>query len=192
MDKRIIILICLALILSSSFVVYRKIYYKAPPIQYTINPKAIIKTNDSISYENQTADANRWKWDFGDGEFSALQSGSHIYMHPGHYMVKVAAYGNFGMIIDSSRVVDVMPSDDYAARHAVIPEGPSIAGPASLQTGNSANYETAAAAASYEWTVEGDATLSGRTPKRKGCNLVVQQARPQDTGINHAYAGRCN
>lgn len=169
MDKRIIIFIVLANLCSGGFLAYRKLYYKHDGIQYAINPKMMIKTNDSISFEDHTADAGRWIWDFGDGEFSAASSGKHSYLHPGHYRVKVAAYGSFGMVSDSSKIVDVMPSDQYSMTHADVAVTPAggIAGPASPQTGNASNYESTTVADAYEWSVEGDVTLAGRTQKGK-------------------------
>jgi len=166
MDKRIIILIVVAIALSASFLVYRKVYYKHDGIRYAINPKMMIKTTDSITYEDQTADATRWKWDFGDGEFSSKQSGSHTYFQPGHYLVRVSSYGSFGMVTDSTRVVDVMPGDGYTAPTVTTAQA-GINGNTEPNTGSANNYESSVAAASYEWSVEGDVTLSGRTQKGK-------------------------
>ncbi len=114
MDKRLILLIALALVGSGSFAAYRKLMYKPEGIKYAIKPNAPIKTGDSIAYEDNTAGASRWKWDFGDGEFSADQQGHHTYLAPGTYTVTLTAFGSFGMQQKSDKV-NVLASDIVAA-----------------------------------------------------------------------------
>ncbi len=162
MDKRLIILIAVFCAASLGFFLYRKMYYKHEGIRYTIKPRGGITVSDSISYQDLTEDANRWKWDFGDGEYSALASGSHTYAAPGMYIVKHTVYGSFGVLKnEKTDTVLVESSQAPVAASAA----PSILGPDEMQVGKPAKFESDMAAAGYEWHVEGDAHMAGRTDK---------------------------
>src|SRR4051812_5066788 len=105
MDKRIIFLIIIFWVCSLGFFLYRKLYYKPEGISYNIRPReGMIRTGDSILFQDQTKGANRWKWDFGDGEFSGEQSGQHLYLVPGQFKVRLTVYGSFGSMQDEKTV----------------------------------------------------------------------------------------
>lgn len=146
-----------ALLGSSGFLAYRKLYYKPEGIRYTIRPRIALKAGDSISYEDQTPGASRWKWDFGDGEFSVAQSGHHVYLDPGKYEVSLTAYGPFGML-KQHETVNVVAKDILASATA-----PGILGPSAAVTGTSVSWQSAASAERYEWKVEGDPALARST-----------------------------
>jgi len=154
MDKRLLILMAVALLGSSGFFAYRKLYYKPEGIRYTIKPSAVLKAGDSISYEDQTAGASRWKWDFGDGEFSVNQSGYHTFLAPGQYNVTLTAYGPFGML-KQHETMNVVARDILATTTA-----PGISGPESATAGIPASWQSTARADHYEWKVEGDPMLA--------------------------------
>jgi PKD repeat protein len=160
MDKRLLILIGIALLSSAGFFAYRKIYYKPEGIKYTIKPRDVLKTGDSISFSDQTPGASRWKWDFGDGEYSADQSGYHTYLSAGKYDVSLTAYGPFG-VQKKTETVTVIPNDILSQTVA-----PGISGGTTAKVGIPATWTSSVNAAGYEWKVEGDAALAGN--KQKG------------------------
>jgi hypothetical protein len=170
MDKRILFLIGLAVLGSGGFFTYRKLYFKPEGIHYSIKPREAIKTGDSIAYSDQTPGASRWKWDFGDGEFSADQSGNHTYLTPGKFEVTLTAYGPFGMQ-KKTEIVDVVARD-----MASLPAGPSIAGPADVKVGVPATWQSSAKAGGYEWKVEGDATGNSNTQKGNTATYAFKTA----------------
>jgi hypothetical protein len=184
MDKRLIILMAVALLGSSGFFAYRKLVYKPEGIRYTIKPRTALRAGDSISFEDQTPDASRWKWDFGDGEFSVKQSGHHIYLTPGQYKLSLTAYGPFGMLKQHDTV---LVSGDILAKTTT----PGILGPSSVIAGAPASWQSAASAEHYEWSVEGDpalarnaqngaaASFTFKTPGRK--TLVLKTQNPNAT-----------
>ncbi|MBS1615289.1 MAG: PKD domain-containing protein [Bacteroidetes bacterium] len=154
MDKRIIILMAVALLGSSAFFAYRKLIYTPDGIRYTIKPRAILKAGDSISFDDQTPGASRWKWDFGDGEFSISQSGNHIYMNPGRYEISLTTYGPFGMLKQQD-TVNVIARDILA-----VATEPGIIGPTQATVGTPESWQSAATAKSYQWNVEGEPALA--------------------------------
>ncbi len=168
MDKRLLLLIALAVLGSGSFAAYRKLMYKPEGIKYTIKPTAPIKSGDSIAYDDNTPGASRWKWDFGDGEFSADPNGHHTYLAPGSYNVTLTAYGSFGVQQRSDKV-NVTASDALTA-----PSAPSIAGPASATAGVPATWASSVTAASYEWKVGGSEPMA----PQKGATATFAFKKP--------------
>lgn len=138
MDKRLLILIGLSLLSSASFFTYRKLVYKPEAINSTIKPLKAIPAGDSIAYSDQTPGASRWKWNFGDGEFSADQSGHHTYLAAGSYPVNLTVYGPFGVLKSKEQIVTVTrpdiiastPVDTVAASVAVKAEPKPVSKPA--------------------------------------------------------------
>ena len=173
MDKRIIILIAVFCTASLGFFMYRKMYYKHEGIRYTIKPRGVISVADSIVFQDQTDDANRWKWDFGDGEYSAQPSGTHTYMAPGKYNVKLTVYGAFGVIKDTKTDINVVTGNMMPVAASSVP---GIVGPSDLQVGTSAKFESDMAAATYEWHVEGDPRMAGKTEKGDAVNYAFASA----------------
>ncbi len=156
MDRRLIILIAVFILGSASVFAYRKVFYKPEGIRYTIKPLNAIKSGDSISYSDQTSGASRWKWDFGDGEFSADQTGNHTYLNAGNFPVTLTVYGPFGVQRKTNNVTVL------ASNVSALAAGPSILGPADAKAGVPATWGSSATAASYEWKVEGEPSLAAQ------------------------------
>lgn len=157
MDKRLLILIGIFILGSASLFAYRKMYYKPEGIKYTIKPLNAIKAGDSIAFSDQTPGASRWKWDFGDGEYSTEQSGNHTYQSAGTFPVTLTVYGPFGSQRENNKVTVV------ANNVAAVAAGPAILGPADAKAGVPATWGSSITASSYEWKVEGEPS-----PAQKG------------------------
>jgi PKD repeat protein len=170
MDKKLLFLIALAILSSGGFFAYRKIYYKPEGISYEIKPRGAIQSGDSIAYSDKTPGATRWKWDFGDGEYSADQSGHHTYLSAGKFDVTLTAYGPFG-VQKKTESVTVIGRDIVST-----PAGPSIIGPESVKIGVPARWESSATAATYEWKVEGDALLGSNVQKGNNATYAFKSA----------------
>jgi PKD repeat protein len=127
MDKRLLILIAVSILSSAGFFTYRKLVYKPDGISYSIKPRAVINPGDSIAYNDQTPGASRWKWDFGDGEFSADQSGHHTYLSAGKFPVKLTVYGPFGVLKDESNEVTVAARDLISVPRDTVASTPAVA-----------------------------------------------------------------
>lgn len=162
MDKRLIILIAVFCSVSVAFFVYRKMYYKHDGIRYTIRPKdGTIALSDSIVFQDQTDAATRWKWDFGDGEYSAARSGSHTYAAPGVYVVKHIVYGSFGRLRNEKLDTFVVRGQLPVAASSL----PRIDGPGDAEVNKPVSFRSDLNAAAYEWRVEGDPKYSGKVEK---------------------------
>jgi PKD repeat protein len=126
MDKRLLILIAASILSSAGFFTYRKLVYKPDGISYSIKPRDVINPGDSIAYNDQTPGASRWKWDFGDGEFSADQSGHHTYLSSGQFPVKLTVYGPFGMLKDEKNLVTVADQDNISVPRDTVVSTPAV------------------------------------------------------------------
>lgn len=172
MDKRLLILIAVFILGSASLFGYRKLMYKPEGIKYTIKPREAINTGDSISYSDNTPGASRWKWDFGDGEYSADQSGHHTYLSPGKYDVTLTAYGPFGVQKRTESVTVLGSSNNIIST----PAGPSISGPADAKAGTPASWQASTKAERYEWKVEGDAALAANKQTGSSATYTFKSA----------------
>jgi len=173
MDKRIILSMVVLLMGSVAIAAYRKFFYQHEGIHAIITPRdAVLHIADSISFKDMTEDADRRIWDFGDGEFSTSQSGSHTYLTPGKFRVRLLSYGSFGTLVDSSTEVVVLP--DESTGQALAASG--ITGPEMVPVGEPIKYAAPITAESYEWRVEGDARLASN--KQQGSVATYQFTAP--------------
>ena len=61
----------------------------------------------AVSFNNNSVDATRWVWDFGDGsKLDSTESPSHTYAFSGQYKVKLYAY-NFGCVDSATSVIQI-------------------------------------------------------------------------------------
>jgi gliding motility-associated-like protein len=81
----------------------------------------------SLSFENQSARAHKYSWDFGDGNYSALPNPENRFFthstHPGLYDIKLKAesvYGCTDIIVRTARVYPVPMADLFVSPHAQI------------------------------------------------------------------------
>ena len=59
---------------------------------FTSSPGATAYTGATVSFTDNSNQANSWLWDFGDGSGSTAQNPNKIYLTPGTYSVKLTAY----------------------------------------------------------------------------------------------------
>ena len=66
---------------------------ETPPIEvnYSLS-KRFVKSNEVIQFKNYTKNADRYEWDFGDGETSILESPEHSYKTKGTYTISLNAF----------------------------------------------------------------------------------------------------
>ena len=67
-----------------------------------------IRTGEVMFFENESTDAWRYEWDFGDGTSSTITLPSHRYEMPGTYMVSLLAFSRNDSVSSSeSKTVSV-------------------------------------------------------------------------------------
>src|SRR5690606_20299906 len=59
------------------------------PIAVFSSPEEASCVPSVVTFKDESTDATKWFWDFGDGSTSTLQNPSHIYATPGFYNVKL-------------------------------------------------------------------------------------------------------
>jgi gliding motility-associated-like protein len=84
--------------------------YQKPRAGFTTAPVCVYDTmvfEDTTRIDSGTVVS--WKWDFGDGSGSVLQSPAHHYLSAGTYSVALVAYSDHGCIDSTRKTVTVYP-----------------------------------------------------------------------------------
>ena len=82
-----------------------------------------------------------YQWDFGDGAVSSSQGASHLYSAPGTYAVNLRS-GKGGCSKDCTKDIFILPGHDC-----------TITAPAAVCSGSKGNAASAAAGATYAWSI---------------------------------------
>ncbi len=72
------------------------IVYQKPSARFEITPEDAILPGNEIRFHNYSVDATRYKWYFGDGNFSELSEPKHSYKKFGKYDVRLVAISEKG------------------------------------------------------------------------------------------------
>lgn len=86
-----IIIIAIALILSTTFLVRSCIYNKE--IQALVSPLDV-ELGMPVQYSDSTKGVNSWYWEFGNGDTSSEQRGSYTFPQTGKYQIRLTVDGN--------------------------------------------------------------------------------------------------
>lgn len=108
---------------SASVIVYPK-----PSASFEITPENAILPDDEIRFHNYSADAVRYNWYFGDGNFSELSEPRHTYKKFGNYDVRLVAISEKGCrdsIIVSNAFSGTVNFIDFPNAFIPNPNGPS-------------------------------------------------------------------
>lgn len=136
-----------------------KITSKAP-VDFTATNNVGCEAPLVVHFQNNTAGAISWFWDFGDGQTSTLQNPQHTYLNIGSYDVKlsVATANGCGNTIVKRRFVRVVPT--------TVKIIPDIAkGCINLTVHPKAEIRSVDAIASYLWDFgDGGPTSASPTP----------------------------
>jgi gliding motility-associated-like protein len=84
-------------------------FYPLPVAKFTASPKSTSMFNSGIELVDQSENAVRWKWDLGDGFFSAEPSLKHSYPEPGKYIIKLTVENIAGCISETVEDVNIVP-----------------------------------------------------------------------------------
>ena len=99
-----------------------------PLTRFEITPEKAILPDDQIVFHNYTTGAEKYRWDFGDGNSSELFEPLYSYNKQGKYNVRLVAYSEFGCS-DSLIIYNAFSASGYYIRfpNAFIPNpnGPS-------------------------------------------------------------------
>ncbi|HKR07302.1 MAG TPA: PKD domain-containing protein [Bacteroidia bacterium] len=154
----------------------------APLINLTSAPADVnhvinICKGQSVSFINQTTNADNFSWDFGDGTHSNAQDVSHPYNNPGTYVIHFEASTDCGCAAADSFVVNVSNST-----------GPDIVCRSIVCEGDTATYSTSAICNDYYWNVTGGTII---TPQPYSNNIQVVWNSSAGNGMVSLSVGNC-
>jgi PKD repeat protein len=145
--KNIILIIVILLVAGGIFAVKRFMGADSgcPKLTYTISSNNIL-AGETIHFEDNTADANEWMWEFGDGGTSDAQSGEYTYKSAGEYTITLKINGKCSETA-SIKVAELNISSNDTAQKTV-----EIRGPASCMVGESVQFgNNTPGATKWEW-----------------------------------------
>lgn len=90
-----------------------------PNVQFTYN-----YAGTSAIFDDQTANASTWDWEFGDGDFSQDADPSHEYPALGQYTVTLTVTDNNGCTNSASQLIELL--DKITIPNVITPNGDGI------------------------------------------------------------------
>lgn len=144
--KNIILIIAIIFIAAAIFIIKRYLGEdnNCPKLAYTISATNIL-TGESIHFEDNTAESNTWKWEFGDGGTSDLQSGDYTYNSAGEFTIKITINGKCSETT-SIKVKELIANTDTTQKAV------TILGPASCRVGEAVHFgNNTSGATKWEW-----------------------------------------
>lgn len=82
--------------------------YPLPEIEFTFDDTFCIK--EIIKFTNNSTNALRYIWDFGNGGTSSSKEPSTLYTQPGKYLVKLIVLSDFECLDTFSKTITILPS----------------------------------------------------------------------------------
>jgi plastocyanin len=147
MERKNILLIAIIILIAAGIFIIKRYMggsNNCPKLVYTIS-SANILAGESIHFEDNTTEANEWKWEFGDGGTSDLQSGDYTYNGPGEFTIKLTINGKCSETT-SIKVKELVVSSDTAQKTV------TILGPASCKVGDPVRFgNNTPGATKWEW-----------------------------------------
>jgi len=145
--KNILLILAIVLIAAGIFVVKRYLGGSSDcqKLSYSISAKSVL-VGESIHFEDNSPDANDWKWDFGDGGKSELQNGDYTYNTAGDYVITLIVNGKCTETASIKVNELTISSADTTQKQVVIMGPPTCYVGEKVQFGNNTD-----GAANWEW-----------------------------------------
>lgn len=83
-----------------------------PKAHFEISPEKAIPSNDEVRFLNYSKDAQRFLWDFGDGNASDVFEPTHVYARSSNYNVRLIVYSEWGCT-DSLTVYNALEGSEF-------------------------------------------------------------------------------
>ncbi|MDR2474396.1 MAG: PKD domain-containing protein [Bacteroidales bacterium] len=111
--RTVIILLSLAIIIC--LVLGFRAYLSARPVQASVTP-ADVELGVPIQYADSTKSADRWLWEFGNGDTSEAQSGEYTYPTTGKYQIRLTVDGK----LEKKFIVNIRPVPQESPQEQLI------------------------------------------------------------------------
>lgn len=130
-----------------------------PAANFTANNTFRCQPNLSVNFQDQSANAVSWLWNFGDGTTSTLQNPSHNYTAYGNYDVQL-------IVANASGCTDTIKKPAYIKINRPVISFPSLPAEGCIPYTISpvANISTGDAVTSYLWDFGDGTTSTSSTP----------------------------
>jgi hypothetical protein len=134
MDKRILLFVAALLLVVAGIFTYKTFLKKKKPdavaaVNFIVS-RTEINEGDAIDYEDRTAGASSWMWEFGDGDVGNQKSGTHKYVSAGDYTILLTVNGK---LADSQHIMVKALMAPADTSHIIMA---SISGPATAFVGD--------------------------------------------------------
>lgn len=80
-----------------------------PDASFSQSARVVSIFNSEVSFFNQSVNATRYKWNFGDGESSVEENPVHIFDKPGTQKINLIAYNGVGCMDEFETELEVAP-----------------------------------------------------------------------------------
>ena len=93
-NKRVLLVTVIVGIIILSVWLFQKLFPSQKDITAQVTPLSMT-LGDTLRFKDSTSFAERWRWDFGDGNVAFSPSGAYAYRKPGHYFVRLTINNKF-------------------------------------------------------------------------------------------------
>lgn len=97
----------------------------SPIADFTYSPQRPTLFNPTVSFFDQSIDANAWQWTFGEDAISFIQSPTHTFQDSGLKYVQQVVFHENGCTDTATALIDVIPEVTYYLPNAFTPNNDS-------------------------------------------------------------------
>lgn len=186
-----IIIIAIALILSTTFLVRSCIYNKE--IQALVSPLDV-ELGMPVQYSDSTKGANSWYWEFGNGDTSSEQRGSYTFPQTGKYQIRLTVDGNLEkkFIVnvrntkkdDALELIKIIAPDEALQGEYITFRGEGTSKEWRWEFGETGTVDAIEKTAIYKYELPGRYIVSLRTEETKYPILHTIEVIPQYSDVD--------
>lgn len=86
--KRVLLVATIVVVVILGVWLFQKLFPSAKDITAHVSPISMT-LGDTLRFKDSTSFAERWRWDFGDGNVAFSPKGIYSYKKPGHYFIRL-------------------------------------------------------------------------------------------------------
>ena len=166
--------------------IYKNFIYIDPPVgEYTYNEDC--KNPYKKDFTDISIGADRWSWNFGDGETSSLQNPSHVFPKTGTYLVILTVWNNRTgcNYVNRKNIIILDTKANFTASNSAICKGDSIKFTSTLSSpevnsfywnfGDGTNISSAINTVTHSYVSAGNYNVTLTTSNLFGCTDTLSK-----------------